>query len=332
MEALSNVDNKTLKARWAEWDAAGVKTGKGYDLSPDLAQKPVDFLGALPVFKAPTEPLLFAFTTTNTYAELYGKNSRGQSSAHMPRRKELYQPPLVIIPQAPGDAPRAPKAYLSMQAVAFSQSYYGYSCAGHPEAQTLASLIFLLAHSTLFRYFVLMVSKSQGADRMMFAKQDFDSLPFPDIAKLPTKTKTTIRSLAQGLQYDASKPWGEINEFVFQLYGLDADAVQVAEDTLFSAASYRQAGKAALDRTTRATRAHFVHTLREALEPYFDVCGTHAAVREAEFQVDTWREPWFFLAVSREADAVSINPSLMRKAMDVANQRGCSRIMVHAPH
>ena len=29
MEALSNVDNKTLETRWAEWDAACVKTGKG---------------------------------------------------------------------------------------------------------------------------------------------------------------------------------------------------------------------------------------------------------------------------------------------------------------
>jgi N-6 DNA methylase len=300
MEALSNVDNKTLKTRWAEWDAAGVKTGKGYDRSP-LAQKFVDFLAALPVFEEPTEPLLFGFTATNTYAELFGTNSRGQSSAHMPRRKELYQPPLVIIPKAPGDDPCAPKAYLSTQAVAFSQNYYGYSCAGHPEEQTLASLLFLLAHSTLFRYFALMVSVSQGADRMMFTKQDFDALPFPDIAKIPTKTKTDIRSLAQRLQDNARKPWREIDECVFRLYGLDADAVQVAEDTLFSAASYRKAGKAALDRTTRDTRADSVETLREALEPYFDVCGAHAAVREPAFQVDTWREPWFFLTVSREA-------------------------------
>ncbi len=117
----------------------------------------------------------------------------------------------------------------------------------------------------------------------------------------------------------------------FRLYGLDADAVQVAEDTLFAAASYRTAGKAALDRTTSGTRDGFVRTLREELAPYFDVCGEHAPVREAEFQLDTWREPWFFLAVSREADAVPVNSSLMRKAMAAANQRGCSRIIVHAP-
>ena len=52
---------------------------------------------------------------------------------------------------------------------------------------------------------------------------------------------------------------------------------------------------------------------------------------EAEFQPDTWREPWFFLAISRGGDTVPVNPSLLRRAMEVANNRGTSRIIVHAP-
>jgi hypothetical protein len=122
-----------------------------------------------------------------------------------------------------------------------------------------------------------------------------------------------------------------MNELIFGLYDLDRDAVQVAQDTLFAAASYRKAGAAALHRTTRETRSPFVNGLCEALEPYFDVCGVHVAVREAKFQPDTWREPWFFLAVSRKTDAVQVNADLMRKAMEAANDRGCSRIIVHAP-
>jgi hypothetical protein len=249
----------------------------------------------------------------------------------MPRRKELYQPPLVIVPKAPGEDPLSPKAYLSNQAVAFSQSYYGYSCAGHPDEQTFASFIYLLAHSTLFRYFALMVSVSQGADHMIFTKQDFDALPFPDFGTLTAATKSTIRSLARRLQENVKKPWPEMNEFIFELYGLDVDAVQVAEDTLFAAASYRRAGRTAFDCTTRETRADFVRSLHETLEPYFDVCGEHVAVREAAFQLETWHESWFFLAISRDVDALNVNPSLMQKAMEAANQRGCSRIIVRAP-
>lgn len=326
MEALTNPSLRTLDTYWAEWEVSGDKTGKGFDKTVNNRQKPADFLSQLPVFQPEPGSFGIPFAELRTYFELYGRRT-----AYWPKTKHLYQPPLVIIPKAPGDDDEAPHAFLSDQPLAFSQSYYGYSCKGHEDEQTLASLIYLLAHSKLFRYFALMVSVSQGADHMIFTKQDFDALPFPDLKALPAAKKATIRNLAQRLQHDARKPWREINEFIFSLYGLDADAVQVATDTLFAAASYRKAGRAALDRTTRVTRADFVDGLRDALEPYFDVCGEHAAVREAEFQPDTWREPWFFLAVSREADSVRVNPSLMRKAMEAANQRGCSRIFVHAP-
>ena len=80
--------------------------------------------------------------------------------------------------------------------MAFSQSYYGYSCAGHPQADTLAGLIFLLAHSTLFDYFCLMTSRRSGFDRQTFNKEEFDALPFPDIATLSEREKVGIRSLA----------------------------------------------------------------------------------------------------------------------------------------
>lgn len=330
METLVSADNPTLESRWAEWDKAGIKTGEGFARGPKLSQRFVDFLGDLPVFQAPAGASL-EITEPKTYGELYGKNSEGQSSANMPRRKELYQSPLVLIPQSPGDDEEGPRAYILDHPIAFSQSYYGYSCAGHPEAETLAGLIYLLAHSTLFTYFCLMTSRRRGSDRHTFSKEEFDSLPFPDIAGLPVPTKATIRSLAHRIQHEARKPWREMNEFIFKLYGLNPAAVQVAEDTLFAAASYRKAGKAALERTTSETRPDFVTTLRQELEPYFDVCGEHAAVREAEFQPDTWREPWFFLAISRETVSVPIEPALVRKAMEAANQRGCSRIIVHAP-
>jgi hypothetical protein len=331
MEALTKPSLRTFADFWSDWDPAGDKTGQGYNRSPTLNQKYVDFLAALPVFNAPEERFLVEFSALKTYRELFGTNAQGQSRAHMPRRQKLYLSPLVIIPQSPGDDSEAPRAYISDRPLAFSQSYYGYSCAGHPEPDTLAALIYLLPHSTLFAYFCLMTSRRSGFDRQTFNKEEFDALPFPDVTTLPAAAKAAIRSLAQQLQHDVPKPWKELNKFIFGLYGLDADAVQVATDTLFAAASYRKAGKAALDRTMRGTRADFVNALLAELEPYFDVCGEHAAVREAEFQPDSWREPWFFLALSREADSVPVNPNLMRKAMEAANDRGTSRIIVHAP-
>jgi hypothetical protein len=326
VEALMNPSNPNLASRWAESDANGLRTGKGYDRSPSLPQHKEAFLGNMQDFIPRENEFGIPWSDLKTYEE-----NHHTKRAAWPRRKSLYQPPLVIIPQSPGDDDEAARAYLSVRPLAFSQSFYGYSCAGHAEADTLAALIYLLPHSTLFAYFCLMTSRRSGFDRQTFNKEEFDALPFPNIATLPSATKASIRSLAQRLQHDAQKPWLELNKFIFGLYGLDADAVQVATDTLFAAASYRKAGKAALERTTRDTRADFVNALRQELEPYFDVCGERGAVREAEFQLDTWREPWFFLALSREAEKVPVNASLMRRAMEVANERGTSRIIVQAP-
>jgi len=331
MNGFMNPDLKSLMDRWLEWDVTGTQTGEGYNRALGSPQKPVKFLADLPVFKAPDEGYQIDYASLRTYGDTYGTNAKGEASANMPRREELFRPPLVIVPKAPGDDQFGVQAYLADRPLAFSKAYYGYSCAGLEEEELLATLIFLVIHSTAFRYFSLMRSSSLGADRMILTKGDIDHFPFPDHRTLPARTKAIIHSLAQRLQHDASKPWVEINEFIFRLYGIDEDAVQIAEDTLFAAASYRKAGKAALDRTTRDTRAYFVQTLRDELEPYFEVCGEHAAVREAEFQPDTWRQPWFFLTVSREADSVPVNTSLIRKAMEAADRRGCSRIIAHAP-
>lgn len=322
MGALEGRYESNLRDWWKTWNKSLNKTGKGYSLDGGT---PAPFLAKLKDFVRPSGFVI-------NYAGLEAFESKhGKTTVYQTKGKELYQHPLVIIPQSPGDDDEGPKAFLSDRSLAFSQSFYGYSCAGHPEAESLASFIYLLAHSTLFAYFCLMTSRRAGFDRLTFNKEEFDALPFPDFAKLSTSTKDTIRSLAHRLQHDATKPWHEMNEFIFRLYGLDAPAVQIAQDTLFAAPSHRGTGKAALDRTTRDTRADFVQTLQSDLEPYFDVCGQHAAVREAEFQPDTWREPWFFLTVSRETHSVQINAGLMRKAMAAANQRGCSRIIVHAP-
>lgn len=325
-ESLSGHFKESLRTYWKKWDHDSIRSGQGYKHSPTMLQHEDEFLAGYMDFVPSDDRFCISWSDLRTYEE-----NHGTKRASAPRRKELFEPPLVIIPKAPGEKSTTPKSYVSDKPLAFSQSYYGYSCKGHPEAETLVSLIYLLAHSTLFRYFALMTSVSQGADHMIFTKTDFDSLPFPDFDNLKTRDKAEIRSLAHRLQHASKKPWAEIDAFLFQLYGLDSDAVQVAKDTLFAATAYRKAGRDALKQTASSTRSDFVSTLQVAIEPFFDVCGEHAVVKEAEFQPDSWQEPWFFLAISRHGQNVTVNPSLMRKAMEAANQRGCSRIVVHAP-
>ena len=325
MEQLLGLQWHTLGAFWKAFDRTMKSTGKGYDRSPDLPQKYAEFLGKLSDFR-PSGGFLINFEGLITYQERHGV-----STAHMPRTERLYQPPLVIIPESPRDVAEAPRAYISDRPLAFSKSYFGYSCVDHPDAKILTSLIYLLAHSRLFAYFFLMTSRRTGFDRQTFNKDELDAIPFPDINQLSDVDKDAIQSLATRLQYDAHKPWSEINEFVFRLYGMGIDDVQIATDTLFTASSYRKAGRAALEIIDRPSRDTFINALMEELEPYFDVCGDHCLIGDATFQPDVWEESWYFLAISRGQSPVPADPDLLTKAMGLANRHGSSRIMVRAP-
>ena len=76
----------------------------------------------------------------------------------------------------------------------------------------------------------------------MFNKEEFEAIPFPDVKKMPDADKAEIKDLAEKLQYDSRKPWRELNKFIFRLYGMGVDEIQVATDTLFTTASYRKVG------------------------------------------------------------------------------------------
>ncbi|HYN20197.1 MAG TPA: N-6 DNA methylase, partial [Thermoanaerobaculia bacterium] len=334
MEGLRRAFPQTLAEMWKAWNPRGEKTGKGYDRSPGLKQKSADFLGRLLDFEPPENGFSIQFAGLKTYLEKYGRvgeDGEKHAAAYWPKTKALYQPPLIIISQSPGDDSKRPRAYVSARPLAFSQSYYGYSCAEHPESEALAALLYLLPHSQLFSYFCLMTSRRTGFDRQTFNKGEFDSLPFPDVAELSGSEKTMICDLAHRLEHDERKPWNEIESFLFRLYRLDDDAVQVAHDTLFSAASYRRQGRAALERTMRLHREPFRAELSDMLEPYFEVCGENVLVEEPSNQPDTWEQPWFFIAISRAKEPVPVNADLLRKAMAEANKRSASRILVEAP-
>jgi len=326
MEGLLRAFPRTLASVWAHFDSGGCKTGVGYNRSSRLVQKPAEFLAELKDFQPLGESFSVDSSQLRTYFQKFGIRS-----AHMPRRNELFQAPLVIIPQSPGDDPVKPRAFRSAHPLAFSQSYYGYSCAGHAESDVLSALLYLLPHSTLFSYFCLMTSRRTGFDRQTFNKGEFDLLPFPDIVELTALEKRVIVELAHELEYGRRKPWGEIDAFLFRLYKLDEDAIQVARDTIFSAASYRLKGRVALDQTRHQHRDSFRLELSDILEPYFDVCGATVVIEEAHGRPDAWQQPWRFLAISCAHKEISVGVDMLRLAMEEANKRSASRIIVRAP-
>jgi len=326
MEQIFSAFPMTLGDVWKSWNPSEDKTGKGFDRSPNLTQNQAAFLGRLPVFEKEGSGSEISYNSLPSYQERYGC-----SSAHMPRGEALYRPPLVIIPQSPGEDRYTPQAFIADRPVAFSQSYYGYSCEGHPQAETLRALIYLIVHSELFRYFTMMTSRSQGTDYMRFIKQDLDRIPFPDVAKLTKAKSRKVLALATSLQNDSPKPWTKIDQLIFELYGVDRDDAQVIQDTLFTSAAYRKKGRPALGVTGDEDRSVFSKELAGMLQPFFEICGERAVVEVLPaFRPAIGKDAWSFVSVHRDGQKFTLSPSLIRKAMEEADRYGSSRIIVRA--
>ena len=327
METLLEAFPKSLGEIWKEWDPKGERTGQGYNRSPNLRQKPAEFLADLPDFDRPDSSMPL-FQTTQTYFEKYGVRT-----AHGPRLLKQYEAPLLIIPQAPGGNARTIKAYLLQTPVAYSQSFYGYSLTGHPQSLNFAQLIYLIAHSSLLKYFCLMTSIRSGFDRQTLNKEDLDCIPFPDVSDLSKTQLKKIISLAALLEAGQNKPWEEIDQFIFNLYGLSETDIQTVKDTLFASAYYRKEGKEALNPPCSKIRLTFSENLDDFLSPFFSVCGKQLHVTEPSFQQNAFNSAWRFVQLSSDQDdSVSDLPRrLVENIIQKANETGSSRIILRLP-
>lgn len=329
MERIQSAFPETLGEVWKKWDPKMMQTGKGFDLSPGLKQKETDFLPLLPVFERPDSEFSIREIEFPNFEDRFRTRT-----AYWPKNEKLYQPPLVIVPKSPGESETESKAYRCEIPLAFDQINYGYSGAGHQYGGVLTDLIYLLSHSRLFRFFAVMRSTSLAGDRMMFTKSDFDALPFPRVEKLRASQRNRIEKLAEQLEFGDTKPWDELDTFLFKLYGLDDRDVQQARDTLFASASYRHAGREALHPPTVPIRAAFAEGLENFLQPFFEVCGEKLCVSEPSFQQDVYRESWFFLLLQRGDTSNKegkVPPELLVAAMAQANKNGSSRVIIRLP-
>lgn len=321
VERLLDAFPQTLGQFWAGWDSGNTRTGQGYNLSPGLKPTPSTFLEKLPVFE---RPLGFSidYNRLQTFKDKYGR-----TSAQRPRTELLYQAPLVIIPKSPHDEPGSAKAFRSSKAIAFSQIDYGYSCNGHPDAETLAALIYLLPHSSIFTYFILLTCPSFGTDRQMFLKRTIDSVPFPDPAKLSAEDRAGILDIARRLEKADPKPWKEIDALFAKLYQLSPADCELIADTLFSVAPYRTKGAEAFQPPMPPDIQVFAEGLRETIQPLLTITGRTVVVQPADFEQDVYRNPWYFVEVTT-GRRVKVTPQLLEQVVTIANDLGTSRVVL----
>ena len=115
IQRLQAAFKTSLSSVWSKWDPQYLHTGEGYNVSPGLIQKSTDFLHRLPDFPGACRLADRAF-----FADL--RRDHGRKTAHMPRRKELFTEPLVIVSKSPREERQRPHAWIARQNMAFSKA------------------------------------------------------------------------------------------------------------------------------------------------------------------------------------------------------------------
>lgn len=227
-----------------------------------------------------------------------------------PRRREIYRGPVVVIPKTPSPERALPRAAIAFDDVAFNESFYGYSAAGHKNADLLARYLLLVLNSDLPIYLALLTSGQFGTERDALYKADLEQLPIRPLADLTAAQISRVRELSESI-ISGNPPWDDINGFVAELYGLNRWDREVMRDTLAVAAPFAGARRRAQRPPSEGDITAFAKRLAHDLRPFADrdidirkVSTAHAA-------------PWVWLAIGA-VDPMPDTRPLVRSAADLA--------------
>ncbi len=325
LEVIRKLDELKWPNVKTYWVSQGLYSGLGYNRSPKRDQVDASFMRELPDFVTPEDE---GFSVNVSLLKKFGR-----SKAHRPRNPKLYAPPILIVPESPGSSLFSPKSWIVRKPIVFRKSYYGFSAHGSKEPNSVIALLHLITHTDLFRYHVLMTSSRVGAERRTFLKETIESFPFPGIDFLSKRQRQNVLELSHQLETDSSKPWKEINDFIFSLYRLDEYDRRVVKDTLEVAEPFKAARERANVPPAKAERNNFYAELKRLTAPSFEVTQETVSINEIEIPMQDILSPWVFFVVYSSVKSVTLAQSqwnrLIFQITKEANKTGCSRVIVH---
>ncbi len=212
-----------------------------------------------------------------------------ETKLHRPRSPEIYKPPLVIFNKAPGDGDDAVRArlVLSNTPVIYHETYFGFSTNGHPNAQALASYLFLIANSDFYAYYNLMTSARFGIERRVLYIEDVEEMPIIRFECLSEQQKTEAFEFAQKFsKNELSK--STLNDWVNHIYGLDPSDYQVIRDALETEMPFSSAKDRADSPPTSSDLEHFRAQLEEILKPFLEITAEQIFVKKLNCNSTGW--------------------------------------------
>jgi N-6 DNA Methylase len=224
MQLIQNLRSSFLSIESVVGNAPknGIKVGnksgkKDKDVSEELNHKAWLSSGTMPKYKIELEDLEnFPYTKVEA-----------------PRNPEIYRGPLVIIPER--IEPEGVYSAFSPSDLVYTTSYFGITV---PQNLVhLAHYLNAILNSSLASYFLFMTASSWGVERKKLMLQDLSRLPIPQPNSINEKTFARILEIERQLlenheSFAESELRKQLNETVFDLYGLDEKERVLVEDSI----------------------------------------------------------------------------------------------------
>ena len=249
-----------------------------------------------------------------------------------PREERIYRAPLVVMKEAPGSSRKLGMAWLVLEDVAFNESFYGASAAGHPDGESLVRYLQLLVHADIWMHYALLTSPKFGAERRKIYKEDLEGFPILPWAKLSSIQRTLVRKLSNRLIAEDAEVFAEIDDFFAGLYGLKPRDMEVIRDTLSVELPFKPVrAKASLPPSTKQRR-EFCSRMEGVLRPFFKRIGQRVAVRPADLFAGKHDSPFSVVAVTNEPEfGFEFDTELAAQALELASGTGASMAFIEPP-
>ena len=311
---------KPLDRYWKK--ELGLASGKGYQIVESQKPSSAKFLKGLP-----------NLDSTNAFRFLVKADELlpfKRDTASRPRKKAIYEAPLVLVKEAPGIDRTLGWALLSFDKIVYNENFCGYSAAGHKDGELLVRYLQLFVHSSIWLHYALMTSAKFGAERRRFYKADLDECPIIPLNKLSDEQRRDVSNLSQRLVTEDLSVFGEIDAFFGKLYGLNKLDLEVIRDTLEVCLPYDESRERACHVPAVAAREIFRRRLESAIHPFFKVLGKEPQVVVWKPDEDFLRQkaPFGIVLVGEKGRALAEPDSLFRDfILGLADDTGTTKIV-----
>lgn len=322
VDVIRRVGNANFPKLTQYWKVdLGLESSTGYKIGADQKQEDASFLQNLPKFDSASE---FRFVVRPELLDQFTRETLTR-----PRTRDVYRGPLVLVKESPGSHRENAWALLCLADVAYDQSFYGYSGAGHEQGELLVRYLQLFAHSIIWLHYALITSPKLGAERRTIYKSDLDECPIVPFERLTDTERERVAELSARLIEEDSEVFPEIDEFFGRLYGLNGLDLEVIRDTLEVCLPYNESRARASNHPDRDECERFRQRLEDLLRPFFNVMGR-------EPHVELWEPNDRYLGSEAAFRTLSItalghpigvpNNLIFNEILALANETGATRV------